>query len=180
MVRNAVHSLFSPAVHPLLFFLVGGGGHVCIWRRRTTKTLHQISIMQRKIIVNCCTRVGFPFVPLDFHGCVCVYLFPCNVFCSACLFHTGFCDLLVLFWFSDLRRFRTYKGRSVRDLLRAMRNKVNIQIDRRKIHSLNCMHYLPLCSTFFVEAARRLFWRSISVFSSLATQAMCTHTCMDV
>lgn len=28
------------------------------------------------------------------------------------------------FFFSDLRRFRTYKGNSVRDLLRAMRNKV--------------------------------------------------------
>lgn len=29
-----------------------------------------------------------------------------------------------MFFFSDLRRFRTYKGNSVRDLLRAMRNKV--------------------------------------------------------
>lgn len=30
-------------------------------------------------------------------------------------------------YISDLRRFRTYKGNSVRDLLRAMRNKVSLQ-----------------------------------------------------
>ena len=29
-----------------------------------------------------------------------------------------------MYLFSDLRKFRTYKGHNVRDLLRAMRNKV--------------------------------------------------------
>lgn len=36
-------------------------------------------------------------------------------------------NLYFLMYISDLRRFRTYKGNSVRDLLRAMRNKVSLR-----------------------------------------------------
>lgn len=38
----------------------------------------------------------------------------------------GVCDPSLLLYVPDLRRFRTYKGNSVRDLLRAMRNKVSV------------------------------------------------------
>ena len=39
----------------------------------------------------------------------------------------GFVTLPPFFFFLDLRKFRTYKGSSVRDLLRAMRNKVRAE-----------------------------------------------------
>lgn len=38
------------------------------------------------------------------------------------------CNSLFFLFSPDLRRFRTYKGNSVRDLLRAMRNKVSLHL----------------------------------------------------
>lgn len=43
---------------------------------------------------------------------------------------TRACTLVLAVFLPDLRRFRTYKGNSVRDLLRAMRNKV-----RKHLHT---------------------------------------------
>lgn len=74
-----------------------------------------------------------------------------------CFLVKSVCYIALLVFFLDLRKFRTYKGGSVRDLLRAMRNKVRAvtpatQPPSPPVRSLPSFH--PPWSSDLAEAAR--------------------------
>lgn len=88
--------------------------------------------------------------------------------------------MLCLPW-PDLRRFRTYKGNSVRDLLRAMRNKVSDAPHCRCSHSgrtltpLLCPGCRNITTTSCLQTCRRL-WASCRR-ASLATSRRASRGC---
>lgn len=63
------------------------------------------------------------------------------------------CAQLLVVYIPDLRRFRTYKGNSVRDLLRAMRNKVWMHLHMNYWHFL-LRHWL-ICDRFMCSTSYR-------------------------
>lgn len=60
-------------------------------------------------------------------------------------------NLPLISCFTDLRRFRTYKGSHVRDLLRAMRNKVIIK--SCQYNSISILNQLSLHVVSLLSAA---------------------------
>lgn len=74
-----------------------------------------------------------------------------------CFLVESVCSIAFLVFFLDLRKFRTYKGGSVRDLLRAMRNKVRAanpaaQLPSPPVHSLRTLH--PAWNSDLAKAGR--------------------------